>query len=41
LDRFFLHAASLRFHHPVTGALLEFHSPLPQELQNLLKSVKS
>jgi 23S rRNA pseudouridine1911/1915/1917 synthase len=41
LDRFFLHAATLRFRHPVTGASLEFHSPLPQELQNVLKSVKS
>jgi 23S rRNA pseudouridine1911/1915/1917 synthase len=40
LDRLFLHAVSLRFRHPATGAPLEFHSPLPQQLQNVLKSVK-
>jgi 23S rRNA pseudouridine1911/1915/1917 synthase len=40
-DRYFLHAATLRFTHPVTGAPMEFHSPLPFELQNLLKSIKS
>jgi 23S rRNA pseudouridine1911/1915/1917 synthase len=41
LNRFFLHASSLRFVHPMTGVLLEFHSPLPMELQKLLSSIKS
>lgn len=40
-DRYFLHAASLRLNHPSTSEALEFHSPLPQELQNLLESIKS
>ena len=41
LNRFFLHASSLRFVHPMTGVPLEFHSPLPMELQKLLTSIKS
>lgn len=41
LDRYFLHAAVLRFTHPSTGAPMEFRSPLPLELQKLLKSLKS
>jgi 23S rRNA pseudouridine1911/1915/1917 synthase len=36
LNRYFLHATRLRFHHPKTGSELEFHSELPLELQNLL-----
>jgi 23S rRNA pseudouridine1911/1915/1917 synthase len=40
-DRYFLHAASLRFDHPVTGESMEFHSPLPGELQKLLDGLKS
>jgi len=39
-DRYFLHAAALRFDHPATGQPLEFHSPLPPELQKLLDSIK-
>jgi len=39
-DRYFLHAASLRFLHPRTGKELEFHSPLPQELQKLLNRLR-
>lgn len=31
--RHFLHAAWLRFHHPVTGAMLDFRSPLPDDLR--------
>jgi 23S rRNA pseudouridine1911/1915/1917 synthase len=41
MDRYFLHAAELRFTHPTTGKPLEFQSPLPPELQNLLKRIKS
>src|SRR5262249_53033351 len=40
-DRYFLHATSLRFNHPTTGEVLEFHSPLPRELQKLIESIKS
>jgi 23S rRNA pseudouridine1911/1915/1917 synthase len=41
LNRYFLHASGLRFTHPTTEVALEFHSPLPGELRNLLKSIKS
>lgn len=41
LNRYFLHAAELRFTHPVTGASMEFHSPLPEELQKLLRRIES
>ena len=41
LDRYFLHAAALRLNHPATGEALEFHSPLPPELQKLLEGIKS
>src|SRR5215831_10842814 len=38
LPRYFLHATSLRFSHPTSGEVLEFHSPLPAELQKLIES---
>jgi len=41
LGRYFLHSASLRFTHPTTEVPLEFHSPLPEELQKLLKRIES
>jgi 23S rRNA pseudouridine1911/1915/1917 synthase len=41
LNRYFLHASALRFTHPTTGEPLEFHSPLPLELQKLLIRIKS
>ncbi len=41
LDRYFLHAASLRFSHPSTGVLMQFHSGPPKELLNLLQRIKS
>jgi 23S rRNA pseudouridine1911/1915/1917 synthase len=34
--RFFLHAGKLAFDHPVTGARVEFASPLPDDLQDYL-----
>ncbi|HYR42187.1 MAG TPA: RluA family pseudouridine synthase [Terriglobia bacterium] len=40
-NRYFLHAASLRFNHPTTEEAMEFHSPVPRELQKLLESIKS
>jgi 23S rRNA pseudouridine1911/1915/1917 synthase len=36
LGRHFLHAEKLAITHPTTGARLEFHAPLPDELSNLL-----
>jgi 23S rRNA pseudouridine1911/1915/1917 synthase len=41
LNRYFLHATMLRFEHPVTGKPLEFHSPLPEELQKVLNGIQS
>lgn len=35
--RMFLHAQTLRFQHPVTGALMTISAPLPVQLENLLK----
>ena len=37
--RLFLHARRLGFHHPATGAWLEFQAPLPVELALVLKSL--
>lgn len=34
--RHFLHAAWLAFNHPVTGKLLDFRSPLPEDLSRAL-----
>ena len=31
-----LHSASLSFVHPITGEPLNFHAPLPEDMQNLL-----
>ena len=36
LRRMFLHAAQLRFAHPLTGAPLAFESPLPADLRSFL-----
>ena len=38
LDRNFLHAASIGFHHPRTGQRLEISAPLPPELEKFLAS---
>jgi 23S rRNA pseudouridine1911/1915/1917 synthase len=40
LGRQALHAARLAFVHPVSGTLLEFNSPLPPELANIVESLK-
>jgi 23S rRNA pseudouridine1911/1915/1917 synthase len=37
--RHFLHAAWLRFHHPVSGAMLDFRSPLPDDLKRSMATV--
>jgi 23S rRNA pseudouridine1911/1915/1917 synthase len=41
LHRPFLHSRHLTFHHPLTGELLSFSSPLALELQRFLSSVRS
>lgn len=33
ISRQALHATRLRFHHPITKEPLEFHVPLPQDMQ--------
>ena len=39
LDRPFLHAFRLMFHHPADGRKMEFESPLPQDLQTVLNQI--
>ena len=39
LSRMFLHAARLRFDHPLTGELIEVEAPLPPELEAFLKTI--
>ena len=41
LDRQALHAVSLGFEHPVTRELLEFESPMPQDLSALLGTLRA
>ncbi len=39
-DRYFLHAAGLRFTHPVTGEEVAFAAPLPSDLTVVLKRLR-
>jgi 23S rRNA pseudouridine1911/1915/1917 synthase len=39
LDRPFLHAGRLVFHHPADGRRMEFESPLPADLQTVLDQI--
>jgi 23S rRNA pseudouridine1911/1915/1917 synthase len=41
LGRNFLHAAELEFSHPVTRGLLALKSPLPEALEDFLKTLES
>jgi len=41
LPRNFLHAAELQFAHPRTGAVVQFTSPLPPQLQHFLAALQS
>jgi 23S rRNA pseudouridine1911/1915/1917 synthase len=36
-----LHAATLGFEHPVTGEMLEFTSPLPPDLTQLIAQLRA
>jgi 23S rRNA pseudouridine1911/1915/1917 synthase len=38
-SRHFLHAAWLRFHHPVSGEQLDFRSPLPDDLHRSIAAI--
>jgi 23S rRNA pseudouridine1911/1915/1917 synthase len=40
LDRQALHAVTLAFMHPVTGSLLKFNSPLPDDLVQIVRGFK-
>jgi len=35
-----LHATRLALEHPASGEMMEWHAPLPQDMQNLLKQIK-
>ncbi len=39
-QRVFLHSHRLEFHHPSSGDLVSFTSPLPSELEDFLKSIQ-
>ena len=41
LPRNFLHAASLKLAHPITGKPLDLEAPLPEELTDLLKRLRA
>ena len=41
LERNFLHAAALEFHHPNSGKALSFSQPLPAELEGFLKRLRA
>ena len=41
LDRQALHAAVLGFEHPITGRVLEFESPLPDDLAGLAEALRA
>lgn len=38
--RLFLHAAAIKFIHPVSGRSVEFSSDLPEDLQNVLTNIR-
>jgi 23S rRNA pseudouridine1911/1915/1917 synthase len=41
MQRPFLHSSRLSFSHPRSGESLSFHAPLPKELQDFLKTIRS
>lgn len=41
LKRMFLHAARLRFTHPVTGEALDIQAPMPGDCAALLKALEA
>lgn len=41
LERPFLHAAHLAFHHPADGRVVKFQSPLPEDLESVLSDLRA
>lgn len=41
LNRFFLHAYSIRFKHPISGKNMEMVSPLPEDFVKILEEIKN
>ena len=39
IDRQALHRGRMKFEHPITGEMLEFNAPLPEDMQNLLNEI--
>ncbi|MBI0157187.1 MULTISPECIES: 23S rRNA pseudouridine(1911/1915/1917) synthase RluD [Gilliamella] len=39
-DRQALHAAMLRLYHPITGELMEWHAPIPDDMQKLIQELQ-
>lgn len=39
-DRQALHAAMLRLFHPITGELMEWHAPIPDDMQQLIRALQ-
>ena len=39
-DRQALHATMLRLYHPITGELMEWHAPIPDDMQKLIKELQ-
>ncbi|WP_159566774.1 23S rRNA pseudouridine(1911/1915/1917) synthase RluD [Budvicia diplopodorum] len=40
-DRQALHAIMLRLHHPITGELMEWHAPLPEDMVQLVAALRA
>ena len=40
-DRQALHATMLRLYHPITGELMEWHAPIPEDMQKLIQELQS
>ena len=39
-DRQALHATMLRLYHPITGELMEWHAPIPEDMQKLIQELQ-
>ena len=40
-DRQALHATMLRLHHPISGMLMEWHAPIPQDMVELIEALRA
>ena len=41
MERQALHAHTLAFDHPVTGELLQFEAPLPEDMERLIHALRA